>query len=557
MKAGIPLKNFLLLICGLLLWPQIVWGHATLVATSLSPGTVLAQAPASITLAFNEPVSVTVVQLIDPQGRKLPAHAVLDAASEVHIPVPADDAQGTYLLSWRVVSADGHPVGGTLDYAVGAPSAQAGPASPPASGLRDVMIWLTRWLGYLCLFSVVGGALFRILNPADRQGWTRPFLVAGLALTPVDLILQGLDLQDAGWAGLIAPSVWWAALTSRYAWTLGLTVLALLVAGRALTTRHTAATRLAAPASVILAGMAMAASGHAGTAAPQWLSRPAVALHVMMAIAWVGALIPLVRSLRRPLPPAGTRAAQAASVAPSAEPLARFSAWIVSGVLLLAGTGLVLTGLQVDRLSDLWQTGYGQVLLAKLALVALLLLLAAANRWRLTQPALAGSESARQRLQRGIWLETGVTILILAVVALWRFTPPPRSLDAAGAYQGRMQHLDFPKTLENSQVHATLAPAGRYGNIWSIRLETPAGKPFAAQAVTLNLSNPSEDIEPLSRQASRRKDGDWIVGLPALPDTGQWQVRLDVLVDDFDQITLSSPDGLPHAPEAGPSHPDH
>lgn len=551
------MKNFLLLICGLLLWPQIVWGHATLVATSLSPGTVLAQAPARITLAFNEPVSVTVVQLIDPQGRKLPTHAVRDAASEVHIPVPADDAQGTYLLSWRVVSADGHPVGGTLDYAVGAPSAQAGPASPPASGLRDDMIWLTRWLGYLCLFAVVGGALFRTLNPADRQGWTRPFLVAGLALTPVDLILQGLDLQDAGWAGLIVPSVWWAALASRYAWTLGLTVLALLAASRALTTRHAATTRFAAPASVILAGMAMAASGHAGTATPQWLSRPAVALHVMMAIAWAGALIPLIRSLRRPLTAAGIRAAQTVSATPAAEPLARFSAWIVSGVLLLTGTGLVLTGLQVDRLSDLWQTGYGQVLLAKLALVALLLLLAAGNRWRLTQPALAGSESARQRLQRSIWLETGVAVVILAVVSLWRFTPPPRSLDAAaGAYQGRMQHLDFPKTLENSQVHATLAPAGRYGNLWSIRLETPAGKPFAAQAVTLNLSNPSEDIEPLSRQASHRKNGDWLVGLPALPDTGQWQVRLDVLVDDFDQITLDSPPaGRSHAPAAGSSNP--
>ncbi|MBV2181007.1 MAG: copper resistance protein CopC/CopD [Castellaniella sp.] len=551
------MKKFLLLVWGLLLCPQIVWGQASLIATSLSPGTVLAQPPARITLAFNEPVSVTLVQLIDPQGRKLPAHAVRDGATEIHIPVPVGTTQGTYLLSWRVVSADGQPVGGTLDYAVGAPNAQNSATEPPSQGLRDGLIWLARWLGYLCLFATVGGALFRILNPTDRQGWARPFLITGLALIPVDLVLQGLELQDAGWAGLIAPSVWGAALASRYAWTLGLMVLALLAAGRAMNAQGAGATRIAALTSLILAGLALAAGGHAGTADPQWLARPAVTLHVMMAIFWIGALIPLARSLNRhrtahsaggasaarsTSTPSGSRAQTAAASLSAAEPLARFSAWIVSAVLLLAGTGLVLTGLQVDRLSDLWQTDYGQLLLAKLALVVLLLLLATGNRWRLTRPALAGSAAAQQRLQRGIWLEVVVGVLILVAVSLWRFTPPPRSLDAAaGAYQGRMQHLNFPKSLENSQVRALLAPAGRHGNVWSIRLETPAGKPFKAQAVTLNLSNPSEGIEPLSRQANRRKDSDWLIGLPPLPDTGQWQVTLDVLVDDFDQITLDGP----------------
>src|SRR5690606_18507330 len=46
----------------------------------------------------------------------------------VTVPVPGDVPQGTYLVSYRVISADGHPVSGALTYSVGSPS-----AVPPAS----------------------------------------------------------------------------------------------------------------------------------------------------------------------------------------------------------------------------------------------------------------------------------------------------------------------------------------------------------------------------------------------------------------------------------------
>ncbi len=216
----------------------------------------------------------------------------------IRVPLPGSAAQGAYLLSWRVVSADGHPVGGTLDYAVGL---AAGPAraeqAAACPGGRRAAIWLGRCLGYACLFACVGAALFRARTPSDGQTWAWPLVVVGLGLLPVNLGLQGLDLLDLPGSALLGASAWTAALDSRYAWTLGLSALALLASAGALRARWGRGARGYAGVGLALAGAALAASGHAGTAPPQWLSRPLVILHGVTAAAWLGALVPLARVL--------------------------------------------------------------------------------------------------------------------------------------------------------------------------------------------------------------------------------------------------------------------
>ncbi|MGB6242350.1 MAG: CopD family protein [Castellaniella sp.] len=514
------MKALLALLCSLLMWPQLAWGHAALVRAAPAPGAVLAQAPAVIELIFSEPVGVTAARLFGPDGRLLPLGTIHDRGQQISIPVPQDTAQGTYLLSWRVVSADGHPIGGTLDYAVGAGSASAVLAQSPSSRSLDLSIWLARWLGYLCLFSVVGVAVFRLLDEKAHHAWSRPLAVLGLAALPVSLGLQGLDLRDAPWAALVQSATWAQALNSTYAMTLGLLALGLLAALAAQTARPPALGRAAAPVSLLLAGVALATSGHAGTAPPQWLSRPAVALHVMMAIAWAGMLIPLSRALRRPADPAGGHPA-----------LARFSRWITPVVLLLVLSGVLLTVLQLERVTDLWRTDYGRVLSVKLCLVGLLFCLAAYNRWRLTEPALSGQGTARHHLRRVIGAEIALVVMILAVVSVWRFTPPPRSLTTAPAAAAEAV------TLSNERMRAVLEPDA---GAWTIRLTHPDGQPLIAQSVTVALADPDAGIEPVRRSAQARSGGVWHVVLPVLPPNGRAQIELTVLVDDFDQITLAA-----------------
>ena len=519
------MKAVLTLVVCLLFWGQAAWGHAALVSADPAPGVVLSQPPAAVVLTFSEPVSVTALRLLGPRG---PATALKpdEAGGErIRVPWPAQAGQGEYLLSWRVVSADGHPVGGALEYAVGAGAASAGQAPMAAtSGVRPVAIWLGRWLGYLCLFAGVGAALFRARTPAVRYAWARPLIWAGLVLLPVNLGLQGLDLLDQPAAALLGRQAWAAALDSRYAWTLGLSALALLASWAAVQSRRAAVVRRCAGLGLVLAGVALAASGHAGTAPPQWLSRPLVVLHGMTAAAWLGALVPLFRLL-------GGKQAGDAGLAP----LAWFARWITPAVAVLLLSGLGLVWLQLDHPADLWRTDYGRVLCAKLVLVAGLLAIAAFNRWRCTDAALAGESVARGRLRHSIGVETLVAVALLAVVSLWRFTPPPRALDAVAA---PVEHAAVSLMLSNARVHAEVE---RSDGAWTIQLMAPTGQAFAAQGLTLAFSNPAAGIEPLRRQASRLADGRWRLEADGLPPTsaGRWHLDVEILVDDFDQMILS------------------
>ena len=106
-------------------------------------------------------------------------------------------------------------------------------------------------------------------------------------------------------------------------------------------------------------GVALAASGHASSAPPQWLTRPAVLVHGVAVAYWIGALAPLAVLLRRGEPgiPKIVR---------------RFSDIAVPAVAALVITGAVLAWIQVRHPAALLATAYGRILTAKLAPVVVL-----------------------------------------------------------------------------------------------------------------------------------------------------------------------------------------
>ncbi|WP_024286233.1 copper resistance CopC family protein [Cellulomonas sp. KRMCY2] len=108
--------------------------HDQLVETSPEEGEIVDVVPAEVMLRFTQPV-------IDLSARILVRDSadtvVLDVEADVDedvitAPLPADLADGTYTVSWRVVSADGHPIQGAFDFHVREPSAPStGPAPTP------------------------------------------------------------------------------------------------------------------------------------------------------------------------------------------------------------------------------------------------------------------------------------------------------------------------------------------------------------------------------------------------------------------------------------------
>jgi copper transport protein len=200
------------------------------------------------------------------------------------------------------------------------------------------------------------------------------------------------------------------------------------------------------------------------------------------------------------------------------------------GVLVL--TGLMLAIIQLESFRALIETRYGIILSIKIALVAVLLGLAALNRFRLT-PALALDSSNTRPLVRSILAECVVGVGILAVVAGWRFTPPPRALVTAIATP-----LAIHIHTETAMFQVLISPGTVGTDSFVLQLMNGDASPLVAKEATLALSLPERGIEPLERKATLGADGYWHVADMPIPYPGRWHLRIDALVTDFRKITL-------------------
>lgn len=505
--------------------PRAAEAHAALARSEPVDGGQVATAPATARLTFSEPVAPLVLRLLGPDGAMHDLEGASLEGDSLVVPLPPSAGDGTYVLSYRVVSQDGHPVGGALVYAVGdAPPDRGARVPPPADPGRDVAVWASRAALTAGMLFGVGGALFLAFagGPAPRSA--RRFSATALGLTvvaaPVAIGLQGLDALGLPLSDLLQGATLAAGLASPFTLTVAGAVVAAGLAAVALAAPSVVMRRLIALMALAVLAFAVSLSGHAATAPPQALTQRAVSVHAAAAAVWVGALVPLALLLSAGASETATRA------------LASVSRIVPYAVVALALTGGFLAAVQVRAPAALWATDYGRVLLAKLALVAAMLALAAVNRWRLTRPALAGDATARRRLVRVIAVEAALAVAVVGTLALWRFTPPPRALTAA---------VDAPLEVHihtaAGMATLTLTP-GRAGPLdVEIALATADFGTLAAKEVRVTLANPAAGIEPIRRPATETA-GLWRVEGLTLPVPGVWTVRLDVLVNDFETRRL-------------------
>jgi copper transport protein len=512
-----------LMLFALLAVPSPAAAHATLVKSDPVDGTVVASSPVGFSLTFSEPVSPLVLTLVQPDGSSLPLTSSHSAGETIKIDNPQPLGPGTHVLSWRVVSEDGHPVAGSLLFSVGAPSAAPQPVEPVDWLVRSVL-WSAKVVLYIGLFLGIGGA-FAIawLARGGRDGGRSAAIATllGLMAAPVSLGLQGLDALGAPLSSIALPVVWETGFDTSFGRTVLISLAALAAALFSLLVP-----RVAKPITVVaLAGVgtALAASGHASAAEPQWLTRPMVFLHGVGIAFWGGALVPLGLALLRKAPMATSF-------------LSRFSSSILPAFTVLVVAGVVLAVIQVGTPSALLDTAYGRLLVAKLVLLALLFALAAFNRWRLTASAASGDGQAGARLARSICMETLLVLLIFGVAAGWRFTPPPRALAIAAA-QPAIAHFHTSEAM----AELTVTP-GHTGQVAaSILMFDGDFGPLDAKEVTLILSKPDAGIEPLKWPATKPGDGTWRVDDLVIPVAGTWTARIDILVSDFEMTKVEGP----------------
>lgn len=497
--------------------------HAAFVRSDPADGSLLAEAPDRFHLVFSEPVSPLVLTLVGGSGVlvRLDRFELHDTA--LVIDAPAELAEGSYALSWRVTSADGHPIAGSVVFSVGT----AGPVADVPSGngaehLRP-FIWAAKLALYLGLFLGVGALPFHhLVAPAPRSARNVLLVMIGLGLASIlpSLALHGLDLLGEPPGALLQAGPWTAALASAYGRTLVVAAAALLFALAAWLVPGRMAPRGLAALAVLGSGIALAASGHASLADPQWLMRPAVLLHAVAIAVWAGSLVPFAAMLGKE-PEAARKA------------LPRYSTVLLSVVLILVLSGTVLAVVQVGSFDALWSTAYGNVLLAKLLLLLGLFTLAAINRFGLTPALVRREPAAARQFGRSVRLEIVLVCAVLAVASLWRFTPPPRSLAAAEAASATVHiHTD------RAMAMLSVSPA-RAGMVTAaVEIQDANLQPMEPKEVALSLSNAQAGVEPIRRALTRSADG-WRADALLLPVPGVWKAEIDVLVSDFEQMTLS------------------
>jgi copper transport protein len=497
---------------------------------------VVKEVPSALTLTFNEPITPLFIRLVGPDGKAIPVGDVVAENATVRIPAPPLE-RGSYVLSWRVISADGHPVGGSVVFSVGAPGRSSASETEQSGGTGVIAaLWILRFTVYMGLFVGIGGAVFAAWVADDRAGALAAVRAVALATLAAGAFaalggigVQGMDALGLPLSAWREAATWQTGLRTSYGLTAVAAACALLAAGLSLLPSSRRRARVLSVAALLGAALALTLSGHAGTASPEAVSRPALVLHVACAIFWIGSLLPLLAMLRP-----GKEGASS---------LGRFSRAIPMPVAIVLASGSALALVQIDRIDALWETRYGQVLLCKLALVCVLLALAGLNRYRLVPKLACYGAAAVSPLRRSIAVELLLAFAILAAVTLWRFTPPPRALAVAAPIS---IHLHGERAMADIEIARASGPGA--GARASVLVLDGDFQPLSAKEVTLVLASPGSGIESIRRRGAAMGESTWRIDNLTIPVAGQWNVRMEVLVNDFEKVMLEETVRLPRVP---------
>jgi copper transport protein len=530
--------------------PAAAWAHAALLRTVPSASGTVNAPPRQVTLAFSEPVEprFAIVSVTDSGGNQVAGEPRAGATPSTLVTPLRRVPQGWYLVFWRVISADGHPVRGAFTFAVG-----PNPGPPPqfrvpslSETATTTRLLISRWVAFLALLSALG-----------------IFVLRTLVARPVARVVRGCRLRSltiAFWAALalalVAIPVYVALATAQFTlrsvWDLAdivpaarasgfgrdfldLELVLALFAGAAAIAlfvdrperEHRSVAELLALPAALAAGAATlllpALAGHAGQKAPRGLSLPLDAAHLAAAGIWLGGLIGLVvfwLTVGRE-----ARAAALAYVVP------RFSAVALGSVVLLVGTGIGQSFLQLPTLATLWETSYGQTLIVKVVLLAAALLLAGVNLAR-TKPRLQAQDASAplllRRLVQGEIVFVGAALFAAGVLA--SLAPPSSALARIQDVAGRVGPGAVSRVVEKRpyRLRVDVTPnRAAVPNQFRLAL-TRDGQPVRGAEVVSRFDMLDMEMGEQSYRFREVRPGVFARSAPALVMVGHWALQFEV-----------------------------
>ncbi len=491
--------------------------HAVLVSSDPQDGSNLETSPEEAVLVFDESVQLpadATSALADDGTDVAAGDATLsDGSTTVSVPLQSDLATGSYTVSYRIVSADGHVVEGAIRFGIRTDPAIVVVADTPTDPLTIVSA-AAQGLVYTGAILLIGTVFALTVIWPGASAPRRSRLLRGLgwgllgAGTLVRLAVTGPLAEGSGWGGILRLDGLGTTLSEigGIAQLIRLALLALVAGwtfGRLPASR---ATRLVAAAAGLALLVTVALDGHAVAGDDAVLAVIAAVLHLAGMCVWVGGLVVLAVVL---LPTAGN------TVEPLVAGHGRWSKIAFAAVVTLIVSGEYQAWRQLSPLDSLVTTAYGWTLLIKCALVAVAL--AAAS---LTQRALRRRQRAGQtsRIRRIVVIETAVTIAIVAATTVLVALPPARTT------YGPAVTLSAAAGTATATVQVESTRTGPQQI--TVTLRTADGDPVAADAVSGRLSSTGVSSGDIAFAPSSEA-GVW-EGTGIAPVAGTWTLQLTV-----------------------------
>lgn len=493
-----------------------VEAHTTLAATYPEDGAVLAAPPEELRLIFGGALSAGAnlhsIEWIGPDQRRAASEELaVGGGKELSAALPPL-ANGNYVVEWRAVSADGHPLEGRFSFEVAAPAADEPPPMPaeeghdmemeppaadehaghgghegheteapstpsPSTSGTDIFVYVSRILYYAAFLSLLGWTLwsaFRSFGSDMTSYWRR-----------VGIVLQGLHMAAfvlfvaAHWLELSAGSASASFLETIRSTGTGQSWMftgLLSLAGFPLLLRYRAVDGVWAALMLSAATL----RGHSSSFEPVLWARLADGIHLGAASLWVGGLLAMALLPRK-----------------SAEGFRSFALPFSTGALaafaVLALTGVVSAFLYVEQWSDVLRTTWGWLLLAKAVLALAVLPIAALLRRRLRQGNAQHSGSFRQ------WLRADIALLlgIVTLTALLTHASPV------------VERVPFHWHVMGDTVHLTveMPDVRQGGNEVDVKVWVPEGE--AAPRLTLVVTTGEHGEAQAALQSADVPIADW------------------------------------------------
>lgn len=534
----------------------VVSAHAEVIGVDPPAGTVLPATPDEVTVTFTEPVSLSGgnVELFDATGASIPVEAsVVDRTVHVDLPATLDD--GTYLVAWRVISADSHPVSGTSTFSVGAPSAggvtnvDLGGGAPVAASVWRIIAMAFTYGGVLVAVGLWwysrrwhSAALHEpdenVVGALDRLDvWCSISALVGfvalIAAFPARLVTVGGD-----WSALTDGSFVTDNITGPIGLATAVTLVGLL--GLVLCRpRDGSPARLAfGLLATVFALGGFAVEGHTRTKEPTWLIMLSDFVHTAAGSVWLGGVVALALMLRRTTGRWRTRIAVDVSWG---------ALW---AVIAVSAAGIAMSVIVLPSFNALADTSYGQALLVKIGLVLILLAIGARNRLSLVpdletatadaDPTHDGSVDDRSaaagpaaRLRRSVVAELVVFTLLLVATATLVGRSPVVADDAPTG----IAPVSAPLSPIAGTVTATVSPGAVGANIIELTLLDDTGAPLAViEPPAVELREETRGIGPLTLSAEDRGDGSFYM-LADIPFVGDWTLTVRARTGTFDSTS--------------------